>query len=208
MEVSVAAFDVDNTLTVRDCVVPFMRRVAGTPTLALGILRRPFDVLRMVVARDRDALKAFFVSLAFAGQSVSKVNDIAVSFAEEIADKWIRADVAQRLRWHQEQGHVVVLVSASLQPYLDVLGDLLEVDAVICTNLVEQDGVFTGEILGANCRGQEKVSRLYEWCSAAGIDSSCVRYAYGDSSGDHQLLLAAENGILVKSIELSRVPAC
>jgi hypothetical protein len=33
MIVSVAAFDVDNTLTVRDCVVPFMRSVAGVGRL-------------------------------------------------------------------------------------------------------------------------------------------------------------------------------
>ena len=30
VSVTVAAFDVDNTLTVRDCVVPFMRSVSGT----------------------------------------------------------------------------------------------------------------------------------------------------------------------------------
>ena len=33
MDVTVAAFDVDNTLTVRDCVMPFMRRVAGVNVL-------------------------------------------------------------------------------------------------------------------------------------------------------------------------------
>ena len=31
--VRVAAFDVDGTITRRDCVVPFLRRVAGTATL-------------------------------------------------------------------------------------------------------------------------------------------------------------------------------
>lgn len=207
MEVSVAAFDVDNTLTVRDCVVPFMRRVAGTSALLAAMARRPSAVMRMVVAKDRDALKAFFVSAAFAGKSIAAVNEIAVSFAEEVADKWIRPDVAHRLRWHQEQGHVVVLVSASLQPYLDVLGDLLEVDAVICTQLQEGNGVYTGEILGSNCRGAEKVERLHAWCETAGIPVSAVKYAYGDSSGDHEMLLSAENGVLVKSIELTRVPA-
>ncbi len=207
MEVSVVAFDVDNTLTVRDCVVPFMRRVAGTSTLVFAMVRRPLDVLRMIAAKDRDALKAFFVSAAFAGKSVDEVNEIAVAFAEVVAEKWMRPDVAQRLRWHQEQGHVVVLVSASLQPYLDVLGDLLEVDAVLCTGLQETDGVYSGEIVGANCRGAEKVERLHSWCSSAGIPVSAVKYAYGDSSGDHQLLLSVENGVLVKSIELTRVPA-
>jgi phosphatidylglycerophosphatase C len=206
MEVSVAAFDVDNTLTVRDCVVPFMRRVAGSPTLIKALARRPIHILRLVTSRNRYELKAFFVSAAFAGQSVESVNEIAVSFAEEVVEKWMRADVADRLRWHQEEGHVVVLVSASLQPYLDVVGDLLEVDAVLCTKLHEEDGVYSGNLLGVNCRGAEKVQRLHAWCDLAGIPTSAVRYAYGDSSGDHQMLSSVENGVLVKSVELSRVP--
>jgi HAD superfamily hydrolase (TIGR01490 family) len=138
---------------------------------------------------------------------MEEVGESAAIFAAEVADGWMRPDVAQRLRWHQEQGHLVVLVSASLQPYLDVLGDLLEVDAVLCTNL-EDDGVaYTGELLGANCRGAEKVTRLQQWCASANIPFDSVKYAYGDSSGDHQMLTAVENGVLVKSIELTRVPA-
>jgi phosphatidylglycerophosphatase C len=207
MEVTVAAFDVDNTLTVRDCVVPFMRKIAGTGSLIASIVRRPIPVLRLVLSKDRDGLKALFVSAAFTGRSVEDVANIAAHFASDIAEKWMRDDVSQRLRWHQEQGHVVVLVSASLQPYLEVLGDLLEVDAVLCTQLQVHDGRYTGELLGKNCRGEEKVVRLHDWCTAANLPIDAVKYAYGDSSGDRQMLAAVDNGILVKSIELSRVPA-
>lgn len=207
MEVTVAAFDVDHTLTVRDCVVPFMRRVAGTSSLIAAAVRKPLSVVKMLLSRDRDALKTFFVSVAFAGRSVQEVEEIAALFAAEVAEGWMRSDVAQRLRWHQEQGHVVVLVSASLQPYLEILGDLLEVDAVLCTSLVEVDGVFTGELMGKNCRGAEKVERLHAWCETANVPVASVKYAYGDSSGDHQMLLSVSNGVLVKSIELTKVPA-
>jgi phosphatidylglycerophosphatase C len=206
MEVTVAAFDVDHTLTVRDCVVPFMRKVAGTSSLLISILRQPVVVCRLLMTKDRDGLKALFVSAAFQGRSVDDVTEVAVHFASDIAENWMRSDVAQRLRWHQEQGHVVVLVSASLQPYLDVLGDLLEVDAVLCTRLQAEDGVYTGELQGKNCRGEEKVARLFDWCVSANIPTESVKFAYGDSAGDHQMLMAVENGVLVKSIELSRVP--
>ena len=206
MEVTVAAFDVDNTLTVRDCVVPFTRRVAGTTTLLAAVVRRPLTVAKMVVKRDRDALKEFFVSVAFSQQSVEKVADISAVFASTVVEKWMRPDVAHRLRWHQEQGHVVVLVSASLHPYLEIVGDLLEVDAVLCTRLEAQDGVYTGSLSGPNCRGAEKVARLHAWCEMANIPTSSVKNAYGDSSGDHQMLLSVENGFNVKSLELTRVP--
>ncbi len=207
MEVTVAAFDVDHTLTVRDCVVPFMRQSSGTSPLLLAALRRPIEVARMLLRRDRDALKAYFVRAAFAGRSVDEVDEAGAIFAASVADKWMRHDVAQRLRWHQEEGHIVLLVSASLNPYLEVLGDLLEVDAVLCTQLATDGVVCTGALEGANCRGAEKVRRIEEWCKTANVPMNSVRYAYGDSSGDHEMLLAVENGVQVKSIELTRVPA-
>lgn len=188
MNVTVAAFDVDNTLTVRDCVVPFMRSAAGTGRLMKVMLSNIGDTIQNFRRRDRDALKAKFVAGIFSGKSASVVEELGVQFASKVADRWLRSDVAARMRWHQEQGHVVILVSASLGAYLHPLGDLLEVDAVLCTEMEEIDGVLTGRLVGKNCRGEEKVSRVQKWREEAGIDVQDLVYAYGDSSGDKQLL--------------------
>jgi phosphatidylglycerophosphatase C len=53
----IAAFDLDGTLTTRDCVVPFLREVAGTGRIVAGLLRRPTASGRALARRDRDALK-------------------------------------------------------------------------------------------------------------------------------------------------------
>ena len=188
MNVTVAAFDVDNTLTVRDCVVPFMRSVVGTPRLMKVMLSNAGKTIQSVSRRDRDALKAKFVAGVFAGKNADDIEALGVQFASKVAERWLRSDVATRMRWHQEQGHVVILVSASLGVYLHPLGDLLEVDAVLCTELEEVDGVLSGQLIGKNCRGEEKVSRVQKWREEAGIDVRDLVYAYGDSSGDKQLL--------------------
>jgi phosphatidylglycerophosphatase C len=206
MDVTVAAFDVDNTLTVRDCVMPFMRRVAGVNVLLRTVASQPYTILTLLKNKDRNSLKALFVSEVFAGRSESEVSEQGVLFAARVANGWMRDDVVKRLRWHQSQGHVVVLVSASLSPYLEPLGDLLEVDAVLCTELESDGNVFTGNIRGANCRGAEKVRRLQSWCDSSGIPVSSVRYAYGDSSGDTEMLASVENPNYVKKIELEMVP--
>jgi len=201
MDVVVAAFDVDNTLTVRDCVVPFMQRVAGRAGFLKACLSDPIRMSQRVIRKERDSIKAHFVDKVFAGQSVADVSVLGVEFAAQVVRSWMRPDVAQRMRWHQDQGHVVVLVSASLEPYLQPFGDLCEVDAVLCTQLEERDGVYTGQIVGNNCRGVEKVRRLYEWMSASGVPRESLVYAYGDSSGDVALLEAAQHGFMVKSID-------
>jgi len=106
------------------------------------------------------------------------------------------------MRWHQEQGHVVILVSASLGTYLHPLGDLLEVDAVLCTEMEEVDGVLTGKMIGKNCRGDEKVSRVQKWREEAGIDEDDLVYAYGDSSGDRQLMELFSQPTWVNNLDL------
>jgi phosphatidylglycerophosphatase C len=202
MNVTVAAFDVDNTLTVRDCVVPFMRSAAGTGRLMKVMLSNIGDTIQNVRRRDRDALKAKFVAGIFSGKNVSEIDALGVKFASKVADSWLRNDVATRMRWHQEQGHVVILVSASLGAYLHPLGDLLEVDAVLCTEMEEVDGVLTGKLIGKNCRGDEKVSRVQKWREEAGIDVQDLVYAYGDSSGDKQLLDLFSQPTWVKNSDL------
>jgi phosphatidylglycerophosphatase C len=202
MNVTVAAFDVDNTLTVRDCVVPFMRSVGGTRRLIKVVLSDLGSTFHSVRRRDRDALKSKFVEGVFSGKASDEVEALGVQFASKVADRWLRDDVATRMRWHQEQGHVVILVSASLGIYLHPLGDLLEVDAVLCTELEVQDGLLTGKLVGLNCRGKEKAVRVQKWCQDSGLSSDDLAYAYGDSSGDTELLELFSQPTWVDNIDL------
>jgi phosphatidylglycerophosphatase C len=204
MDMTIAAFDVDNTLTVRDCVFPFMVRVAGLPRFLLGTVRHLIPIMKAAFARDRDVLKGIFVSIAFSEADCDRVDDLGVRFASKVAGGWMRSDVAHRLRWHQRQGHVVLLVSASLSPYLEPLGDMLEVDAVLCTRLQSNDGKYTGKIDGANCRGPEKAQRISRWAVDAGLDGDIrLAYAYGDSSGDVQMLALADHPVMVGQTEVA-----
>ena len=203
MKITVAAFDVDNTLTVRDCVVPFMKTVGGVSKLSKVVLSDLGKTIQNVRHRDRDALKMKFVDGIFAGKDAREVESLGVQFASKVADKWLRSDVASRMRWHQEQGHVVILVSASLGAYLHPLGDLLEVDAVLCTELEEENGVLTGKLIGQNCRGKEKASRVQKWCQDSGIALEDLMYAYGDSSGDTELLELFSEPTWVNDIDLA-----
>ena len=203
MNITGAAFDVDNTLTVRDCVVPFMKTVGGVSKLSKVVLSDLGKTIQNVRRRDRDALKMKFIDGIFAGKDAREVESLGVQFASKVADKWLRSDVASRLRWHQEQGHVVILVSASLGAYLHPLGDLLEVDAVLCTELEEENGVLTGKLIGRNCRGKEKASRVQKWCQDSGIALEDLMYAYGDSSGDTELLELFSEPTWVNDIDLA-----
>ena len=190
----VAAFDVDGTLTRRDCVVPFMRRVAGTRLLTQRMLRHGGAVTRAAARGDRDALKAASAMAAFRGVPIHHVEAEAHDFARSVFDTGLRTDVVRELRFHQANGDTVVLVSASFEVYLRPLAELLGVDDVMAARLeVGSDGLLTGRLIGDNCRGPEKVRRLHEWLDEHSDGRASVHVtAYGDSTGDRELLADAE----------------
>jgi phosphatidylglycerophosphatase C len=202
----VAAFDVDGTLTTRDCVVPFLQRISGRARLAARVAARPLAVTSAAIRRDRDRFKAVAMRAAFAGRASAAVEVLGATFADHVHGTWLRPDTPRRLAWHQAEGHRIVLVSASLGAYLHPLGRLLGVDDVLCTEaVVGDDGRYTGAMVGANCRGAEKVRRLRTWMEEQGLAEATL-WAYGDSAGDRELLACADRAFLVKDIVLSPAP--
>jgi len=202
----VAAFDVDGTLTTRDCVVPFLRRVGGIRRLVLAIARRPIASVRAAVRRDRDRMKEVVVGGVFRGNEVAEVAEIGRSFAAHVEATMLRADTLQRLRWHQQQGHRTVFVSASLRPYLEPLARALGVEHVLCTDVVADQGRYTHVLTGPNCRAAEKVRRLRALLAMHGLDGADV-WAYGDSDGDRELLAIAAHPIWTRGTTITAVPA-
>jgi len=205
-QVVVAAFDVDGTLTKRDCVVPFLVRVAGWPRVLAASLRHPVLLVATSLGRgDRDRLKELVVGRLVRGRQRSALDAAGRTFARDVVAQWLRPDTLARLRWHRERGHQVVLVSASLRAYLEPLAAevLGGVDAVLCTDVeTAADGTCTGRLQGGNCRGPEKSRRLSGWLG----DRAATVWAYGDSSGDAELLAMADHPVRVKGVSISAVP--
>ena len=194
----VAAFDVDRTVTTRDCVVPFLRRVAGTFPFAARMMLASARILPAVARGDRDRAKEDAVRIVFRGRRAVDVQAAGEAFATVVARSWLRPDTVARLRWHQESEHEVVLVSASFTAYLQPLARHLGVDGVLATELaVDDHGLLTGALSGANCRGVEKVHRLHAWLQERHGDRANVEvWAYGDSPGDRELLADADHAVL------------
>jgi phosphatidylglycerophosphatase C len=200
----VAAFDVDGTLTTGDCVTPFLRRAAGR-RLWTTLLRRPLALAASTARRDRDGLKELACS-ALRGIESTEIEHLGEAFAREVGAGRLRDDTVARLRRHRELGHTVILASASLDPYLVPLGRSLGVDGVVCTVLERgRDGRLTGRLAGANCRGAEKARRVSDWLRENDL-AGAELWAYGDSSGDDELLALADHPLRVDGIRVDTEP--
>lgn len=193
-------FDVDGTLTIGDCVLPFLRRAAGT-RLVTTLLRHPLALATGLARRDRDRVKALACA-SLAGIPGAEIDRLGEAFAREVAATGLRDDTTTRLRRHRELGHTVVLASASLDPYLVSLGRVLGADEIVCTTL-ERDaaGRLTGRLAGANCRGAEKARRVRALLDERGLADAEV-WAYGDSAGDEPLLAGADHALRVDGVRV------
>lgn len=194
----IVAFDFDGTLTYHDSVIPFIRRFTGTRQLVFGLVRRIHQVIPALLRRDRDSLRRVATQVAFTGRTLDQLGEHAAEFGDDVIATGLRADMAGRLRWHRDAGHTVLIVSASYEQYVRVVGRHLGAHDVLATRLESIDGTLTGRLDGANCRGPEKVRRLQQWCHDNEIMiSEATVWAYGDSAGDRELLAIADHPIWV-----------
>jgi phosphatidylglycerophosphatase C len=193
---TVAAFDFDGTIIRGDSFIPFLMLVAGRARVAAEVARLGPAIAWAAAGRgERDMVKATLVGRVFRGVPADRVAQAGRAYAAELVKRRARPEMVERVRWHRDSGHELVLVSASLTAYLDPLGELLGFDQVFATRLaVGDDGRLTGELLGANVRGAEKAARITAWL--AGED--CELWAYGDSAGDHAMLSIAHSPFLVR----------
>lgn len=196
----VAAFDFDKTISTRDNVVPFLQAAVGRwPLMRALLMISPLLVRAALNDARRDAAKVALVRRTLTGCDARKIAGIAAEFADDVVARHLRPDVVERVAWHRNQGHELVLVSASFTSYLDPIGVRLGFTAVLATELaVGDDGRLTGELVRPNVRAAEKVRRLDEWLGAtAPDDRPAFVWAYGDSSGDRALLARADQGVRV-----------
>ena len=196
----VAAFDFDKTISTRDNVVPFLRAVVGRMQLTRALLAISPRLVRAALNDEqRDAAKVALVQRTLTGYDAGRIAGVAAEFADDVVDRHLRPDVVERVAWHRSQGHELVIVSASFTSYLDPIAARLGFAAVLATELaVGDDGRLTGELVRPNVRGAEKVRRLDEWLEATASDSEpAFVWAYGDSSGDRDLLARADQGVSV-----------
>ena len=188
----VAAFDFDGTISRRDTLGPFLARVVGVPALGATLVRHLPRLVAVSAGRaDRDEEKQRVIRRLLGGRTEESVLDCGRQYAERLWDRQrFRPAILERLAWHRAVGHTVVVVSASLEVYLTPLATQLGIDHVIgCRLGVDPAGLLTGELVGGNVRGPEKERRLRQWLGTEPVEL----WAYGDSSGDDELLAMADH---------------
>lgn len=184
-----AAFDLENTIIASNVVFSYawlatrnlrtrdrLRFTIKTLTEAPGLLA--------LDRRDRtDFLRHFY--RRYDGAPVADMDRLGPELlADHILAKAFPAAL-RRIREHRRLGHHTVLITGALDIVVNPLRPLF--DDVICAEMSQRDGRYTGELLAVPPTGEVRAQALRDFAEANSIDLA-ESVAYADSSSDLPLL--------------------
>jgi len=187
---ALALFDFDGTISNRDSFIGFTKYAVGSVKLyfAFFILATPILLFFMKLLSNHK-LKELFFKLLFAGWEEDTFKKMARDFSINELPAIVKQSALDRIRWHKSQGDRVVVVSASIDLWLSGWCEKNDLD-LIATEMECVNGEITGNLSTPNCFGPEKVKRVLEKYTLEEFSSV---FAYGDSSGDREMLAVSDN---------------
>ncbi|TRZ93186.1 MAG: HAD-IB family hydrolase [Dehalococcoidia bacterium] len=112
--------------------------------------------------------------------------------------KSLRQDIIALLQQHKEQGHIVILLSATFNDLLQIIGKKVGVLHTVGTKLEVIKDKYTGKIVEPLCLGANKAKLLKEFISQAQLNIDFPSsFAYGDSIFDTTTLEMVGNPVAV-----------
>ncbi|QUG99722.1 HAD-IB family hydrolase [Saccharopolyspora erythraea] len=185
-----AFFDLDKTVIAKSSTLAFSR-----PFFQEGLINRR-AVLKSAYAQfvfmlagadadQMDRMRAHITSLC-TGWDVEQVNAIVEETLHDIVDPLVYKEATQLIAEHKEQGHDIVVLSASGQEVVGPIAKLLGATHSSGTRMVVSAGRYTGEV-DFYCSAENKAAAARELAEEHGYDlSQC--HAYSDSVTDLPLL--------------------
>lgn len=185
---AIAIFDFDGTITTKDTLFDFTKFYHGKLKFISGmLLLSPILALHKLGLLSAEKAKQTFISFFFKGQYCDKFNQVCDEYESQI-NKILNPDAIKKIKWHQQQGHLVIINSASVENWIQPWAESIGISIILATRIEVINTQLTGRFIGKNCNGREKVVRFRETFPNT---TNFPIYAYGDSSGDKELLAIA-----------------
>ncbi len=194
-----ALFDFDNTIAKGDSIVPYMLFCVKKGLCTHSHAVKAAVKFLMASCGKGTIIEAKQFALSYlTGRTQEELTGIAHDFWQQKLKKRFYPKAVAEMERMREDGYHVLVVSASVTAYMDVLPDYLPADGVIATVTgMDPDGKCNG-LMGENCSGLQKPLRIAAYLAANHLvlDYEKSR-AYGDSASDEPMLRLTAHPALV-----------
>ena len=131
----------------------------------------------------------------FEGKTSGEVNAFLAEVAEKMTDDF-NPLVLERMKEHQKNGDIVMVVSGAYKPLLDLVLDDLPIDYIIGTGIPIEDNYVNPKKPIDHVQSERKTELILETLRDKTIDWE-NSYAYGDSKADLPVLHMVGNPVVV-----------
>ena len=192
---TIAAFDFDGTLTVRDTFPAFIRFSCGVCRFVAGFaLFSPILVAMKVGIYPNWKAKQRVFAHFFKGMPVERFDTQCEAFCRERLPHILRHSLLRTVAEYAERQYELCIVSASVDRWIRPWAETVGFSRLLCTEIEVENGILTGRFTTPNCYGAEKVTRLK---TAYPDRQEYHLIAYGDSRGDREMLAYADEHYLL-----------
>lgn len=181
-------FDFDGTLTYKDTMFLYLKFYNSTKFYVQFLKHIPLFVLLKLKLADAEKVKKSFISSILKGESRAKIDKKAQSFFEKFERDIFRKNALEFIQNIDRTQTECYIVSASLDIWVKPFAEKLNIK-LLATQAEFADDIFTGNFIGKNCNGPEKVKRIIEAVKGRKFDKTI---AFGDTSGDREMLAWAD----------------
>lgn len=187
----IALFDFDGTITIKDTFIEFALFTRGKGEFIKAILRNIHKLVawKLGIISNSQAKEALFCTL-YKGWSYVTFNEKCREFNERIREI-LNPDTVDVLLQFTHQDFTIGIVTASIENWVLPWSEQNKVNFVLGTKVeIDENGILTGKFSTPNCHGPEKVNRIRKRIPNL---SEYEIWAYGDSSGDREMLEIADH---------------
>ncbi|GAA4152631.1 HAD family hydrolase [Chryseobacterium ginsenosidimutans] len=183
-------FDFDGTLTYKDTMFMYLKFYDPIKFQVQFLKHVPLFVLLKLKLAETEKVKKSFIGSILKGQTKEKIEKKSKQFFEEHYPKIIRENALDFIQNIDRDNTQSLLVTASLDIWAKPFADAFKMQ-LVSTKAEFQNGVFTGNFIGKNCNGKEKLVRIEAEIKDHKYDKII---AFGDTSGDKPMLKWANEG--------------
>ena len=200
-----AIFDLDGTITRGDTYLFFLLSfLKHRPLRLLNCWFLPVAVICYKLRlKDNSWLKKVFLQAIAGGVEKKEISSFLKVFVKDVLENRLRRGALTAIAFHRNNGHRLVLASASFDFYVKEIGHQLGFDTVLCTRSVwDEKNRLKGEILGLNCYGAAKRDRVVRYLEKTGGADFII--AYSDHHSDLALLEWVDRAVSVNPTPMLR----
>ena len=177
-------FDFDGTLTYKDTMFLYLKFYNSAKFNFQFLKHIPLFILLKLKLASAEKVKKSFISSILKGQSKTKIEEKSQQFFEKYYPEIIRENAIEFIKNIDSEHTESYLVTASLDIWVKPFAEKFKMN-LLATRAEFKNEIFTGNFVGNNCNGGEKVHRIKEALQGKKFDKTI---AFGDTSGDKEML--------------------